>query len=191
MRFLIIIDHPWEGSFNHCVLDSFISGLENTHEIDVLDLHKEHFNPVMNVDELAVYSQGKYLDPKVEEYQNRLLRTDHLVMIFPVWWMVMPAPLKGWLDKILLPGFAFTEEKEPKPLLGFIQGATILTTTALPDNDHRKKFNNALDWVLCKGTLEFCGITPVKWLNFGETGIAGREIHTAWLDTVKAYASNF
>ncbi len=190
MHFHIIIDHPWQKSYTHCVLKAFINGLNQHHSIDCLDLNQDRFNPVMTPDELALYTKGKYLDPKVGEYQSRLSSADYLVLLFPIWWTVMPAALKGWLDKVLLPGFAFTVDKVPKPLLTFFKGATILTTTAVSDEYHRSEYNNAIDWVLSKGTLNFCGIKQVTWLNFGEAGVADREQHDNWLKKVKQYAAN-
>jgi putative NADPH-quinone reductase len=58
------------------------------------------------------------------------------------------------------------------------------------DEYHRSEFHNALEWVLSKGTLNFCGIEPVTWLNFGEAGVAGRERHDEWLKKVKQYAAD-
>jgi len=190
MKFHIIIDHPWDGSFNYAVMRSFIEGIkENNNDFDVLDLNKEKFNPIMSEEELAGYAQGKSLDPKIKEYQEHLIQSDHLVLIFPVWWMVMPARLKGWMDKVLLPGFAFTTDQVPKPLLSHISGATILTTTGVPDDLHRKENTNALESVLCKGTLSFIGIKEIKWLNFGDTGFVSQAKHKEWLGFVKEYGS--
>jgi putative NADPH-quinone reductase len=189
MKFHIIIDHPRRDSFNHAVMHSFIEGLKaNRHDFNVLDLNEEKFNPVMSEDELSIYSRGGFTDPKVGEYQQRLKNADHLVLIFPIWWMVMPGRMKGWMDKVLLPGFAFSSDEIPKPLLSHISAATVFTTTAVADAIHRKEFNNALEWVLCKGTLNFIGIKHVTWKNFGEAGYASREKHATWLGQVKDYA---
>ncbi len=191
MRFHIIIDHPWSGSFNYAVLEAFQAGLQTSHhQIDILDLNQDAFNPIFSEEELAVYTKGRSLDPQVKGYQERLMAADFLVLIFPIWWNVMPARLKGWMDKVLLPGFAFTEEEPPKPLLTHMQGAVVLTTTATPDKLHRETYHEALHWVLCEGTLAFCGIEPVTWLNFGETGIAEREKHEAWLTSVQRFAAD-
>ena len=85
MNFHIIIDHPWKESFNFAILDSVIKAIkEKNEEFDVLDLNRENFNPVMNEKELALYAKGKYLDPKVKEYQNRLSAADYLIFIFPI-----------------------------------------------------------------------------------------------------------
>ena len=85
MKFHIIIDHPWDGSFNYAIKRSFIEGIKkNQNDFDVLDLNKEKFNPIMSEEELAGYAQGKSFDPIIKEYQDRLSQSDHLVMIFPI-----------------------------------------------------------------------------------------------------------
>jgi NAD(P)H dehydrogenase (quinone) len=189
MQIHAIIDHPNPASFNHAVLHAFIDGAcEAGHTVDLLDLNQDGFDPVMTTAELSLYPTGGVLDPQVRAYQQRLQQADFLALFFPIWWMVMPARLKGWLDKVLLPGFAFTEDQFPQPLLTRIQSAAVFTTTAVGDEDHRRQFRNALEWVLCRGTLQFIGIEQVEWLNFGETGFASQETHTAWLASVREYA---
>lgn len=85
MKFHIIIDHPWSGSFNFAIMHSFIEGIEeNRNDFNVLDLNKEDFDPIMSEKELAGYSQGVSFDPKIKEYQEHLIKSDHLVMIFPI-----------------------------------------------------------------------------------------------------------
>lgn len=191
MHFHLIIDHPWEDSFNFAILDTVVSELkENLQSFDVLDLNRESFNPVMSTAELAVYDKGIYLDPLVKEYQERLTKADYLFFIFPVWWNVMPAMLKGWMDKVLLPGFAFTKGHLPEPLLSHIQGATVFTTTANPDKNHREEYNNTTENVLCKGALKFCGVNDTTWLNFGETGIVSEKEHEKWLEIIKIHTLN-
>lgn len=186
MRVHIIIDHPWKDSFNYVILSVLSETLQETgHSVDVLDLNQDGFDPTFTQEELALYSEGVSLDPKVKDYQLRLLNTDYLVMIFPIWWNLMPARLKGWMDKVLLPGFAFTKGQFPEPLLNHINGGLILTTSGAPDEVVRETYHNVIDWALCKGTLEFCGISPVVWHNFGDTGFASHEDHQAWLGFVK------
>src|SRR5690606_11089376 len=117
------------------------------------------------------------VDPKVLEYQQRLKDAEYLALFFPIWWMAMPARMKGWLDKVLLPGFAFTVGQYPQPLLTHIKAATVFTTTAVADEFHRREFHNALEGVLCEGTLSLIGIQNVQWLNFGEAGFASQDPH--------------
>jgi putative NADPH-quinone reductase len=190
MRFHLIIDHPNTHSFNHAVMKSFAGGLNSHHHVaDILDLNEDGFDPIMTLDELRLYPEGGALDLKVREYQQRLLNTNYLALFFPIWWNVMPARMKGWLDRVLLPGFAFTTGQFPEPLLTHIQGATVFSTTGVSDEFHRREYHNALEWVLCKGVLEFVGIKNTRWLNFGETGFASQNCHDAWLAYVRDYAA--
>lgn len=182
MRFMIIIDHPWKNSFNHAILARITARLESRgHAVDVLDLHDEDFDPVMHVDELAVYKQGKTLDPAIGGYQARVNQADHLIFVFPVWWEVMPALLKGWIDKVFLPEWAFTEA-DAAPLLTFIKTATAITTMGAPEVIH-----TSVERMLLKGVLEFCGVTETFWLNLcavSEKTDAERE---AWLADIDAH----
>lgn len=185
----IIIDHPRKSSFNHAVLASFAAGVRVAgHYADILDLCEDGFEPGISEAELASYAGGYSTDPKVSEYQERLSSAGYLVMIFPIWWSNMPGRMKGWMDKVFRPGFAMTKGMDPKPLLGHINGATILTTSASPDKVIRDASDNGLYGALCKGALGFCGISPAEWLNFGGAGVVSREEHAEWLDQVYEHA---
>ncbi len=183
MRVMAIIDHPRPDSFNHAILGAAVGGLRSAgHDVDVLDLHADGFDPVMRVEELAVYTAGKWLDPKVGEYQGRLDKSDYLYLVFPVWWESMPALLKGFFDKVFLPGWAFTEA-DFLPLLGHIRGATVITTMGAP-----KAVHTSVVPALCKGTLEACGVGPTRWINFLEVGNVAEEQREVWLAGVTAGA---
>lgn len=182
MRVMVTIDHPWERSFNYVILSRVVAVLhERGCEIDVLNLHQENFDPVMRVQELAGYMQGKSLDPKVADYQRRIMQADHLVYIFPVWWEVMPALLKGFFDKVFLPEWAF-QEADAAPLLGHVQTGTAITTMGAP-----RPIYTSVEPVLCKGILEFCGVQRTRWFNICEVGLKTQEERATWLNDVETY----
>ena len=180
MRVMAIIDHPRRESFNHAVLDRAVRTLESEgHDVDILDLHRDGFDPVLREDELSVYTRGQYRDPKVAGYQERIGRARHLVFIFPVWWEVMPALLKGFFDKVFLPGWAFRED-DAAPLLTRITGATVITTMGAPDSP-----NTSVEAVLCRGILEFCGVRRTRWFNLRNVGNCPPEERAAFLDGIE------
>lgn len=180
MRVLVTIDHPWKESYNYAILRALLKGLAQAgSEVDLLDLNDEDFNPVMSTEELAVYRQGKVLDPRIGAYQERIYHSDHLVYIFPVWWEVMPARLKGFFDRVFLPEWAFGEE-DAAPLLGHILSGTAITTMGAP-----KPIYTSVDAVLCKGILAFCGIQSTRWINFCEVSRVSAEQRAAWLDEIE------
>jgi NAD(P)H dehydrogenase (quinone) len=182
MRVMVTIDHPWQQSFNHAILGRVVTTLQEAgHEIDVLDLHRENFDPVMRAGELAVYTQGQHLDPKVSSYQRRIEQAEHLIYIFPVWWEVMPALLKGFFDKVFLPEWAF-READAAPLLTFIKTGTVITTMGAP-----KPVYTSVEPVLCKGILEFCGVLRTRWFNICEVGVKTQEERRMWLSEIETY----
>jgi putative NADPH-quinone reductase len=182
MRFMVTLDHPWEQSFNHAILSRVVAVLrECGHAVDVLDLHRENFDPVLRANELAIYTQGKWLDPKVAEYQSRIKQVDHLIYIFPVWWEVMPALLKGFFDKVFLPDWAF-READAAPLLTHIQSGTAITTMGAP-----RPIYTSVEAVLCQGILTFCGVRQTRWFNICEVGVKTQDERLAWLASIEAY----
>jgi len=179
MHVLVVIDHPWAKSLNHAAFNTVVRELTAAgHEVDALDLHSDGFNPVMSVEELAVYSTGRYLDPKVGEYQARIQKADYLFFIFPVWWETMPALLKGFFDKVFLPDWAFAEA-DASPRLTHILGATVITTMGAP-----KAVHTSVEAALCRGTLEMCGVGRTTWINFLEVGNSTPEQRAEWLARV-------
>ena len=182
MKVMLILDHPWPESFNHAIARRAEDAVSRAgHEVDFRDLHGEDFDPVLRRDGLAVYTRGETKDPLVTEYQKRITASDHLVFVFPVWWETMPALLKGFIDKVFLPGWAFAEE-DAAPLLKHISGATVITTMGAPEVIH-----TSVEAAFCRGVLEFCGIPETKWFNIVNVGLVTDDERTAWLDEVAGY----
>ncbi|MCD7819243.1 MAG: NAD(P)H-dependent oxidoreductase, partial [Lachnospiraceae bacterium] len=105
MKATIVYAHPWENSFNSAVLKEAENAMG---DYELIDLYADEFNPVMSKAELAVYGRGKFLDPLVEKYNRILDDTDRIIFIFPIWWYDMPAIMRGFLDKVMLEGSAYT-----------------------------------------------------------------------------------
>ncbi len=103
--------------FAHPVETSFASGLHaklvdvlraNGHKVDDCDLYAEGFDPVMSRQDRIDYHNLAVNRRNVAPYVDRLLAADALVFSFPVWNMGFPAMLKGFVDKVFLPGVSFT-----------------------------------------------------------------------------------
>ncbi|MFW6215661.1 MAG: NAD(P)H-dependent oxidoreductase [Alkalispirochaetaceae bacterium] len=172
MRVLIVFDHPYLQSYCAAMMAAVQQGAaDGGHEVEVIDLYRDGFAPVMSIEELEGYAEGRTQDPKVTEYQRKIEQADHLVFIFPVWWQVMPALTKGFLDRVLLPPWAFEETKGivPKGKLTHLS-ATVLTTMGFPHWYYRLHFANALAGALLRGSLRFVGIRRYRWLNLGNVG---------------------
>ncbi len=193
MRAVIIYAHPWEKSFNHAILKKVSSGLEKAGiEVDLIDLHKEKFDPVLPVEDLALYSKGETCDPEITAYQSRINEADHLFFIFPVWWYDVPAILKGFLDRVLLKHWAYeyTPSGLPKGMLGFIKKATVISTMKSPAWYYRLLYGNSLKKSFIKGTLKFCGIKKVDWINLCNIEGMGDEKRQKKLTLIETVAAS-
>jgi putative NADPH-quinone reductase len=112
MRVLVVYAHPVETSYGAALKDRIVAALSPRHEVDLLDLYAEDFDPRMSRAERLGYQDIPTNRAPVAPYVERLLRAEALVFCFPAWTFGPPAILKGWLDRVLLPGVAFQIEPD-------------------------------------------------------------------------------
>ncbi|MBR0629404.1 hypothetical protein HER23_15400 [Bacillus altitudinis S70-5-12] len=126
----IVYAHPWDGSYNHAILTSITEKLETKREpFQVIDLYKDGFNPVFTAEELKHFHKGETPYSLVKDYQEKLKQSTELIFIFPVWWWDLPAILKGFIDKVMLSGFAFIEDQNTGTLKGLLTNIKKTTVT--------------------------------------------------------------
>jgi len=108
MHVLVVHAHPVAASFNASLFRLTVERLAaNGHQVDAIDLYKDDFNPVMSEAERLNYHDLETNRTPVETYVDRLLRAEALVLVYPVWNYGFPAILKGWFDRVFLPGVSF------------------------------------------------------------------------------------
>lgn len=192
MKIAVIYAHPYSKSFNNTIFETVLRELKAKSDVDVIDLNRDNFNPVLTEKDLAVYAQGKSTDPLVEKYQQIIKNADHIFLIFPVWWAIMPAILKGFIDKVLLKDFAFDkpEGKLPKGLLTHIKSATIINTMSSPVFYYNLFIKQPLRGSIIKGTLKFCGIKKVKWLKIGMVDTVKQKKRLKFIKKIETYCRN-
>ena len=184
MATTLIIDHPWQESFNHGILNRLVEGLEKDQKIyQIIDLNKDGFDPVMKEEELAVYQSGSVLDPLVLHYMNLLRTTTQLVLVFPIWWYSSPASLKGFLDKVLLNEFAFFDGGNGiQPLLS-IESVVVFTTSDQPTESLERRCTRSYKHQLTT-TLEDIGMRNISWHHLGSLKNLSLEERQEYLDSV-------
>lgn len=189
MRTLIVFNHPYEGSYCNAILNSVEKGLSRAgHEIDLIYLDKEDFNPVMTSDDLLAFIDREPIDPKVLEYKSRLEKADHLVFIFPIWWELMPALTKGFIDKVLFPGVAYQYKENGlgmKPLLNNLKRVSVITTMNTPGVMYRFLFGNAIKKSLLRGTFWKMGYKNRKWISLNMVKMVSEEKRKKWLEKIE------
>jgi putative NADPH-quinone reductase len=108
MRVLMVYCHPREDSYCAALRDAALAALrERGHEVDLRDLYAEGFNPVLSAAERGVYHDLARNQDGIEADVAQLQRADALLLVYPTWWYGMPAMLKGWFDRIWVPGVTF------------------------------------------------------------------------------------
>lgn len=118
MRVQVVYAHPVETSFNAALRDRIIAALAPRHEVDLLDLNAEGFNPVMSRAERIGYHDIPGNVAPVAGYVARLRAAQAVVLCFPAWSFGPPAILKGWIDRVMLPGVSIHIQPSGKVLGG-------------------------------------------------------------------------
>lgn len=196
MKVVIVFNHPYEGSFCNAILSSVIQGLHRAnHKVDLIHLDKEGFNPVMTSQDLMAFRDKMPVDPKVLEYKHRLEQADHLIFIFPIWWELMPALTKGFIDKVIFPGVAYDyingSNTQMKPLLLKTKGITMITTMNTPRILYRIVFGNAIQKAMMIGTFWKLGYKNRKWISFNMVKSVSPEKREKWLNKLENTFSNY
>ncbi|WP_417415815.1 NAD(P)H-dependent oxidoreductase [Hoeflea sp.] len=108
MRVLVVHAHPVASSFNASLFRLTVERLKNNgHDVDAIDLYQDGFDPVMTETERLNYHDTETNRQPVKAYVERLLKAQTLVLVYPVWNYGFPAILKGWFDRVFLPGVSF------------------------------------------------------------------------------------
>ena len=131
MRVLIVYCHPNPESYTAAVRDVVRGNAEAVGaEVRVLDLYANGFDPVLSQGELEAYETVPGNTQTVQDHVDAIRWCDTLVFVYPTWWYAHPAMLKGWLDRVLLPGVAFDmpEGGDIRPTLTHIERLGVFTT---------------------------------------------------------------
>lgn len=158
-KILIINGHPNPNSYCKAMCLFYADGArEAGHSVEMLNLHELRFDPVF----YGTYNSdiSMSLEKDLQEAQKKIKAADHLVVVHPVWWGSVPALLKGFFDRTLLPGFAFKYRKD-NPFWDKLLGgktASILYTSDTPNWVYRYIYGRPSVKMLRDRVLGFCGI---------------------------------
>lgn len=189
MRTAIVFNHPYEGSFCNAILNAVTKGLQKArHETDLMHLDNDGFNPVMSQADLKAFVAHQPVDPQVIDYNERLKKADHLIFIFPVWWDIMPATTKGFIDRVLFPGVVY--DHHPRgfglvPLLKDLKSVTIITTMNKPGIMYSLLIGNLIRKVMLKSVFKTMGYKNLKWISFTSVKAVSQENRVKWLDSLE------
>ena len=180
-RILVIQGHPdpSRNHLGHALQAAYVDGaLDGGHEVRIVEVAQLDF-PLLRSQ--ADWETGK-LPPSLAEAQAELAWAQHIVIFFPLWLGGMPALLRGFLEQVARPGFAFTrEEGNPfgrKGLTG--RSARVVVTMGMPALVYRWYFRAHSVKALERNILGFVGIAPIHETLIGSVGDLGDDAARAW-----------
>jgi NAD(P)H dehydrogenase (quinone) len=135
MRVLFVYCHPVPESFHGALRERALAALARAgHAVDLLDLYAERFEPVLDAEGRRRYHDVPANRAGLEAVVARLERAEALVVQFPTWSYGPPAMLKGFFDRVLLPGVAFdlSDPAHVRPLLHGIRRIAGIVTYGRP-----------------------------------------------------------
>jgi putative NADPH-quinone reductase len=179
-KILLIHAHPVDDAFVDLIVDSYSSAaVAAGHTLKLLVLKNLHFDLNFSTG----YRGNQELEPDLADAQQNIAWADHMVFVFPNWWGTYPALLKGFIDRVFLPGFAFRYSNGHSLPDKLLKGKTARLIMTM-DNPKWYYF-----LVLCapgykslrKSVLHFCGIKPVRTLTISSIRFASDKKKLNWL----------
>ncbi len=165
MNCLIIYSHPNPKSFNHAILEALTRALQECHhDVRVRDLYDMDFDPVLRPKDFELMDQQN-VAADVQLEQDHVRWADVLIFIFPVWWNSLPAIARGYIDRVLSVGFAYSQDA--KGLLPGKKVAVVATMNAPKAVCETTGVFNAMNITIGQSLASFCGMTLIaqKYFN--------------------------
>ncbi len=186
-KIVLILGHTYDQGFCGSIFEAYVKGAQEAgHEIRKIKLGELKFDPILH----KGYREIQELEPDLKSAQADMLWADHWVFIFPTWWSSFPAILKGFFDRIILPGFGFKFQEgkllQQKLLAG--KTARLITTMDGPALAYRFWFGAPGIKIIKTGVLNFCGISPVKTTIIGSLKFLAEEKKSKKLEAIKKIA---
>jgi putative NADPH-quinone reductase len=135
MKVLVVYCHPVPESFCAALRDAAVETLRGAgHDLRLIDLYAENFNPVMCCDERRGYNDRPPDDPSLEPHIEAIRWAEAILFVYPTWWYGLPAMLKGWLDRVWATDVAFSLSADGGivPRMTHIRKLGIVTTCGAP-----------------------------------------------------------
>jgi putative NADPH-quinone reductase/1,4-dihydroxy-2-naphthoate octaprenyltransferase len=183
VQVLIILGHPRNDSLCGAIAEAYADGARRAGAaVDLLRLGDLSFDP----DYPAPGREDDPEDAALADARERVSRADHLVFVFPNWWGTMPARLKGFIDRIFKPGYAFRMHEDgswDKLLTG--KTAHLINTMDTPRWAYRWIFGRPGINAMKRATLQFCGVNPVRVTSFGTVFDSTPAQRSAWIESAR------
>ncbi|WP_334126953.1 NAD(P)H-dependent oxidoreductase [Empedobacter brevis] len=187
-KVVVINGHPNKESFNSAIAHSYItSALSLGSQVRYIAIGELDFNPSLQFG----YQQRMELEPELVKALEDIQWSEHQVWIHPVWWLGMPAIMKGFFDRAFLPGITFKHNKEgvSEGLLKGKTGRIITTAGDLSIEEYEEVYKSSGLVQLKKGILEYCGVSSIQSDFIGPLSELDEEDRKEWIEEMKNLAA--
>ena len=189
MKASVLLAHPYPKSFNHGIFRTVCATLEKK-GISVFshDLYEEHFNPVLTVEELG---SDRSEDNLVNRYAEELRSSEILVFIHPNWWGQPPAVLKGYIDRVIRPPYAYDfppGDSGGGIPVGKLEGkyGVVFNTSNTAQDREENYFKDPLETLWKNCVFRFCGLQKFYRRTFSIVAESNLQQRRQWLREVEA-----
>ncbi len=182
-KILVFLGNPTKDTYSGRLADAYEESARTAgFEVERVNIQDLKFDPVLH----AGYKEIQALEPDLKMMQDKINWADHIVFIYPNWWVSMPAQMKGMFDRMWLPGFAFNFDKPTKKLIKRLTGKTARVIIVAGTHSPFMTWWKFGDYTneISHGILDFAGI-KTKVSAFGPTEKVAVNVLDHWVEQVK------
>lgn len=183
---LILQGNPDKNSLIAAAAQNYLTGaLKSGQEAELIHLIDLDFDLILH----SGYKKTRPLEKDLVDLQQKIKAADHLALFYPTWWGTMPALVKGFIDRTLLPGYAFKyTDRLPVKLL---KGKSARVVTSMDSPYLWYKITGSPGFKAIKNSiLGFCGFSPIKITALYSTRNATPEKIEKWLKKINKHGQH-
>ena len=183
-KILIINGHPDKESFNYGISEAYkVGAIKSGAAVKELKIAELQFDPNLKYG----YRKRTELEPDLLDAQEKIKWAEHLVWVYPVWWGSVPAVMKGFIDRVFLPGFAFKKREGSVWWDKYLTGKTarLICTMDQPTWYYKWVYGCPSHKAMKKLTLQFVGVKKVKITAIGPIRLSTDKFRNDWLHKIE------
>ncbi len=187
-KILVINSNPANESFGKVLAEAYVDGaMAGEAEVQIIHLKDLKFDPILWGGDKSTQE----LEPDLVKAQELIKWAEHVVFVIPIWWQNVPALLKGFIDRVFLPGWAYKftgKNKWDKYLTG--KTAHFIITTGAPAWYYKYFLRSPINKIMGRDVLKFCGFGKCCSTVIGNLASTKAEQNKPWIEKIKKLAKD-
>ena len=189
MNHLVVVSHPREDSFTMNMMRTYVDAVSaRGHPVEIRDLYRMNFNPVASHEDLYWLRDGLEAPGDIAVEHEHMRWADVIALFYPVWWISLPAMLKGYIDRVFTLGFTYGHSRQG--VQGLLSGRKAIVFTSsgsTPEHFDESGKMSAVNTAIQLGTMEFCSFEMLAHRHFAPVGSRTKDgMVEGWMEEVRA-----